>query len=165
MLLCPFRPTVLIVTDDRADADIVNHALAAGELNCRVVWLADGQQLVDFVTSAWHEGRRPVSFADLILLKMRLPRQHGAKVLHWLRGLYRDDLASLPPSVVFSRSYDPRDVREAYQAGASSFVNVPDNEIDVAETIRDLASYWLQLSVRARAFAERPVLAAELSSV
>lgn len=83
---------------------------------------------------------------DLVLLDLKLPRVGGLEVLAWLRG--QAHLARVPV-VVLSTSREPRDVRGAYEGGATSYLVKPVNSDALRALVQTLGLYWLHLNTPA----------------
>src|SRR4051794_22794200 len=103
--------SVLLVEDNVDDAFFVKRSFekAFDDVDLHVV--GDGEAAV-----AWLE-QSPLP--DLVLLDLKLPRMTGFEVLAWMRG--RDTLKRLPV-VVLTSSRERRDVDEAYDLGANSYL-------------------------------------------
>jgi chemotaxis family two-component system response regulator Rcp1 len=138
---------VLLVEDNPADVKIMQRALAAtgGPIDLTVV--RDGQEALDFLlrrgpyapdhAACW---RRP----DLIILDLNLPRLTGVEVLRQVRAL--PELA-LMPVVILSTSHRPEDVRDAYAAGANTYIEKPGDFDRFVEVLRIVQQYWLQTAL------------------
>ena len=75
-----------------------------------------------------------------------MPRMNGLEVLAWVRA--QPTLAQLR-TVVLTTSDDLRDIRKAYQFGASSFLTKPVNFSEFKDTVQALFNYWLDSEQKA----------------
>lgn len=91
-------------------------------------------------------GTRGAPPPDLVLLDLRLPRLGGLEVLAWLRA--QAHLARVPV-VVLTTSHEPRDVRGAYDVGATSYLVKPVNAEALRTLVQTLGLYWLRLNTPA----------------
>ncbi len=75
----------------------------------------------------------------LVLMNLKLPQLLGLAVVRRLR-MHESTFAM--PIIVYSARYEPRDVLLGYQAGATRFVNRPDNIDQFNTLLHDLSEYW-----------------------
>jgi len=153
--------SILLVEDNPADVKIMQRALAQTASRVDLVVVPDGQEAVDYLLrqgqyacpekgaagadgdggqtacSAW---RRP----DLVVLDLNLPRLTGIDVLKKIRAV--DELC-LTPVVVLSTSRSPDDVRDAYCAGANTYVEKPSEYDRFVEMLRTILQFWLEIAV------------------
>jgi two-component system response regulator len=61
-----------------------------------------------------------------------------------LRRIRQDARTRLFPVVVLTSSVEDRDLIRSYSLGANSYIHKPVNFDEFIETVRHLASYWLQ---------------------
>jgi CheY-like chemotaxis protein len=71
-----------------------------------------------------------------------MPRIDGFEFLAWLR---REPIVKLIPVLVLSSSNLPHDVKRAYELGANSFVVKVQDNTALPDTLRTLATYWLEI--------------------
>ena len=86
--------------------------------------------------------RLPGMRAALVLMDLKMPRMNGLEALAAMKA---DPLLASTPVVMFSTSRLDKDVRRAYQLGASSYLFKPlgmPEFVSAATLIRD---YWLEL--------------------
>jgi CheY-like chemotaxis protein len=150
------RYAILLVEDNPADVKILQRALARAASGVELVVVRDGQEAVDYLlrqgpyarpAPAERGGRSAASpwrSPDLILLDLNLPRLTGVDVLKKVRG---GPNCCLTPVVVMSTSRRPEDVREAYAAGANTYVEKPQDFDRFVETLRTTLQFWLETAV------------------
>lgn len=114
---------ILIVEDDRTQAEAVHKALVTHQHSVSIV--DDGEQALRFLKS---------EDADAIILDWQLPRMSGLEVLHWIR-------ANLGPErgVLFltSRVLEV-DIVSALQAGADDYVVKPFRTVELMARVNAL---------------------------
>jgi hypothetical protein len=134
---------ILLVEDSLADVELTLRAFKRRKLSNPIAVVRDGEEALDYV-------HRRGAFADgapvpgIILLDLRLPKVDGLEVLRQIKthGPYRHI-----PVVVLTTSAEDRDVKAAYELGATSYIVKPvefDKFVDVVERI-DL--YWMLTNV------------------
>ena len=131
---------ILMAEDDGDDRLLVRDALAECGVNDKVRFVADGEELMDYLL---RRGKY-VNAADaprpgLILLDLNMPRKDGREALREIRA--HPELSRVPV-VVFTTSRADVDIAKMYDLGANSFVAKPAAFDDLVNTIRGLLRYW-----------------------
>jgi CheY-like chemotaxis protein len=85
--------------------------------------------------------RHEFPLPSLILLDLKMPGTDGFDVLRWIRQ--NPDLKALRV-IVLTSSSAMRDVNEAYESGANSFLVKPMDFENFVEIGRFLKDYWLR---------------------
>lgn len=136
------EPLSILLVEDNADhAELAIRNLEDGKLANRVFHVEDGEAALDFLL---HRG----SFADpakyprphLVLLDLRLPKVDGIEVLKQVKG--SEELKSIPV-VILTTSAAERDLAQAYQHYANSYLTKPVDFDSFSNLLRDLGFYWL----------------------
>ncbi|MBS0309354.1 MAG: response regulator [Proteobacteria bacterium] len=76
----------------------------------------------------------------LVLLDLQMPGRDGLSVLRSLRAI---STAAVVPIVILSSSDEPRDIADAYTAGANSYLRKPLDFDRFVQMVRDLHGYWI----------------------
>ena len=137
------KATILVVEDDPNDLFFLKRAFNAVHATCLMQTVGDGAEAIDYlrgVDDYSDRGRYPVP--ALILMDLKMPRVNGFEFLAWLR---REPVLKLIPVVVFSSSNLPHDVQRAYELGANSFVVKVQDNTALPDTLKTLATYWLEI--------------------
>jgi CheY-like chemotaxis protein len=109
--------------DDEDDRTLLEAACADLNLNIDLRTVVDGADLIDYLLRCLRRndaGSPPVP--DLILVDLNMPRANGHQVLSVIRAF--DEFQRLPV-IVLSNSKDPKDIKKAYERGATAFVAKP----------------------------------------
>src|SRR5258708_33476292 len=131
---------VLLIEDDRADAELTMRALARAKLHNHVHHVTDGLAALAFVRREGQYVTAPVP--DLILLDLNLPGRSGLEVLEEIK---RDERLRTIPLVVISASDSPEDVRRSYRLHANAFVPKPLDAAKFLEAVGSIEQFWLQV--------------------
>ena len=137
------RATILVVEDDPNDLFFLKRAFNTVHAQCLMQTVGDGAEAIDYlrgVDDYADRGRFPLP--ALILMDLKMPRVNGFEFLGWLR---REPVLRLIPVVVFSSSNLPHDVQRAYELGANSFVVKAQDNTALPDTLKTLATYWLEI--------------------
>jgi len=135
---------VLVVEDDPSDVFFLQRAFAAANVPANLHFVRDGQEAIDYLGGdARFADRTTYPLPDLMLLDLKMPRMNGFDVLEWLR--IQPGLKRLLVTVLTS-SDQPQDINRAYDLGANSYLLKPHSTNDLAEVVKRLQRYWLELN-------------------
>ena len=133
---------VLLVEDNRHDAELAMRAFKRGSFTNKLLWVQDGVEALDFFKcSGAYEQRDPLQCPKLVLLDLKMPRLNGLDVL---RALKSDERTRSIPIVVLTSSNQPRDVAESYRLGGNGYVTKPIQFADLMGAIEKIGTYWLR---------------------
>lgn len=136
----PRDRSILLVESDPASVALTIDAFERNNFSNKIVVAVDGAEALEQLLPA--DGR-PVSLPAVVILDLDLPDGGGLDVLRRLRASERThDL----PIVILTSSNESDDRAESYRLGANSFVTRPKDTDDLAEAVRLLAHYWLELN-------------------
>jgi len=136
-------PEVLLIEDNRLDAELALKGFQRDGAARQVQVLADGAQALDFLHRTGPFAGRPPGEPKLIVLDIKLPLVDGT---YLLQQIVSDKVARFIPLVVLSSSGDPKDIFTAYKLGANSYIVKPLNADRYIEAIRQIAVYWLSFN-------------------
>lgn len=135
---------ILIVEDNPNDAELVERVLRKHNLLNKITFLRDGAEALDYVFAEGEFSERSISdHPKVILLDLKLPKVNGIEVL---RRIKSDERTKWIPVVVLTSSTEERDLRDAYDLGANSYVTKPIEFQEFANTVAQLGLYWLVLN-------------------
>jgi hypothetical protein len=124
----------LLVEDDNAHADLMLMSFGENKVANTITRVADGEQALNYLRGQgeFAEAKRP----DVILLDLKIPKIDGHTVLR--------EIKSDPklPVVVLTTSSNTKDVDQAYENHANSFLTKPFEFGDFQRLVRDLGLYW-----------------------
>jgi CheY-like chemotaxis protein len=136
------RTTILVVEDDPADAYFLEKAFERILANCAVHRVCDGEEAKAYLQGVGkYADRKAFPLPSVILLDLRMPRMNGFEFIQWLRS---EPELRIIPTVIYSSSENPSDIRKAYEMGANSFLHKRLSMNAVQETMRSFARYWLE---------------------
>jgi len=137
------RP-ILLIEDNPDDEALALRAFGKNAVTNPVIVVRDGVEAIDYLFGADAEGlsgRNPMPV--VILLDLKLPRIDGLEVLRRIRA---DESTALLPVVVLTTSSEPRDIQQAYQLGANSYIRKPVDYQDFMKSVNAILHYWLELN-------------------
>jgi two-component system, response regulator len=136
------RFTILLADDDEEDRELAREALQGSRLANEMKFVADGQDLLDYLR---HEGRwseedspRP----GIILLDLNMPKKDGREALQEIKA---DESLRRIPIVVLTTSKDEADVLATYDLGVSSFITKPVTFGGLVDVMKTWTQYWFEI--------------------
>ncbi len=135
--------TILLVEDNPGDVALTRAALKQSSLQCHICVARDGSQALDFLHGkrAGEERLAP----DLILLDINMPRMDGKQLLSVLKT---DKALKTIPVVMFTSSDSPADITDCFERHASSYIVKPFDGRKYGDAVRQIVSFWGDLSER-----------------
>lgn len=132
---------ILLVEDNDAHAELVMRGLKEHRVINRITHVSDGEEALDYLLHR-EEYADPESspVPHLILLDLRLPKVDGLEVLQTIKQT--EELLSIPV-VILTTSEAERDVAQAYQYHANSYLVKPVDFTNFTKLMDDLGYYWL----------------------
>ncbi len=132
---------ILLVEDNRQDAEMTIRALKKCSILNKLYWAKDGVEALDFIRCVGeYETRNPGQLPKLILLDLKMPRLDGLDVL---RALKSDDKTRNIPIVAMTSSNQERDVTESYRLGVNGYVTKPVQFASFMEAVANIGMFWL----------------------
>jgi len=131
---------ILLVEDDENDIILVRKAVEAAGAGHSVHAVQDGEQAIQYLQGLGRfSDRHKYPIPNVVLTDLKMPKIGGFELLHWLRT---NPLFSVIPTIMYSSSALEKDVREAYQLGANSYITKPTSLSGLVDTLRILYEYW-----------------------
>ena len=141
-----------MVDDSEDDILLVRKALEKGGVPNPVYCLRSGDEAISYLLGEGRfSNRAEYPLPELVLLDLKMPGTDGFEVLRWIRK--QPGLGSMRV-VVLSASNQMRDVNQAYQLGANSFMVKPMDFENFVELGKSLQSHWLHHSKAPETFRE-----------
>ncbi len=134
-------PEILLVDDNPADIDLISDVLAKSKRCSHVSNVNDGAEAMLFLR---HQKKyAEVTFPDLVVLDLNLPRRSGIQVLSEMKA---DPALAKIPVVIFTTSRANSDVTRTYELGANCYLTKPGNLADFVSTVESMADFWLGIA-------------------
>lgn len=132
---------ILLVEDNEAHAELVLEALDEHRIANETHHVEDGEAALDYLFRRGQyadEAKSPRP--HVVLLDLRLPKVDGLQVL---REIKDDPGLKTIPVVVLTTSSAERDLAQAYQHHANSYIVKPVDFKVFVRLMNDLGFYWL----------------------
>src|SRR5258705_5324256 len=130
---------ILLVEDNKTDAELTIRALKKNNLANNLIWLKDGAEALDFVFCTGNYLGRDNSLPKLILLDLKLPKVDGIEVLGRLKA---DARTKMIPVVMVTSSAEERDIVESYKLGVNSYLVKPVDFNQFIDVVSQAGMYW-----------------------
>lgn len=138
------EPIILLVEDNRDDAELTRLALAESKVTNQLVWVMDGQEALDWLTcTGKHTDRDPCLQPTVVLLDLKLPKINGLEVLERIRT---NPITRRLPVVILTSSKEEQDVIRGYDLGANSYIRKPVDFEQFTQAIKELGVYWMVMN-------------------
>jgi CheY-like chemotaxis protein len=135
---------LLLIEDNPADAELTVHVLKKHHLANSIEIARDGAEALEFLFGAGEDQAAGVTCLHrIILLDLKLPKVNGLEVLAKVKA---DPRTKSIPVVVLTSSGEEQDVVNGYGMGANSYIRKPVAFEQFANTVQQIALYWLVLN-------------------
>lgn len=131
---------ILLVEDNKHDAELAMLALKESNLFNNVVWLKDGKEALDFLFGRGvYKDRDLNHHPRVILLDLKMPKVDGLEVLREIRA---NEKTKKIPVVVLTSSREDKDIIRSYELGVNSFIVKPVDFDQFTKCVKDIGYYW-----------------------
>ncbi|HTL59773.1 MAG TPA: response regulator [Candidatus Limnocylindrales bacterium] len=114
---------ILVVEDDYNDVLLIRRAFRLAQIGNHIRFVRNGRSAIAYLSGIGrYANRDKYPMPSLVLLDLKMPGLDGFGVLEWIRQQSRFNTLRV---VVLTSSDEIRDVNEAYQLGANSFLVKP----------------------------------------
>lgn len=132
---------ILLAEDNDDHAELVIRTIEDEGLKANVIRAIDGEEVFDYLYKRGKFKDTEVKNPNMILLDLRMPKLDGIEVL---RILKTDSKLKVIPVIVLSSSYADKDVKNAYQLYANSYLVKPTVFEEFTQLLKDIGQYWLK---------------------
>jgi two-component system response regulator len=140
----PLQPAeILLVEDNEDDIELTRIAFESVRFVNNLNVVRDGVEAMEYLRNegSFQNTTRP----DLILLDLNMPRMDGRELLAVLK---QDEKLRQIPVVVLSTSETTKDVFQAYDLHANSYLAKPVRFDEFVKLTAELGLYWFALAKR-----------------
>jgi len=137
--------TILVAEDDPNDQQLMLLAFRQAGMSQHFQFLHTGEDIIRYLKGQEpYSNRSQFPYPSFLFLDLKMPRGDGFSVLEYLR--HNPEFA-IVPTIVFSASADPGDVRKAYQLGAHAFLMKPIQLTTLTRQLKLLHDFWMECEV------------------
>jgi len=135
---------ILLVEDNPDDEALTLRAFRKSNVANKVLVVRDGVEALEYLfREGQYAGNHDNESPAVILLDLKLPKLDGIQVLRRLRA---DPRTRHTPVVILTSSREERDIVNAYELRANSYIRKPVNFEQFAQAVREIGLYWLVLN-------------------
>ena len=131
---------ILLVEDDPGDVLLTVEAFKDAKVLNNVSVVGDGVEAMAFLRRQGQYVQAPVP--DLVLLDLNLPRKDGRTALAEIKN---DPGLKRIPVVILTTSQDERDVLQAYNTHANSYITKPVDLKQFITVVESIENFWLTI--------------------
>lgn len=132
---------ILLVEDNPDHAELTLRALKDENFPCRIQWLKNGQEALDYLL--FIEKNKMSQLPHFILLDIKLPKLNGLEVLKKVKE--NDNLKNVP-IIMLTTSDRSEEIIGCYQLGVNSFIVKPVKFEEFYEKVRSIKEYWTKIN-------------------
>lgn len=137
------RPaTILMADDDPDDRQLAADAFAEARLANPLVFVEDGEQLLDYLRGTGRYASRRTARPAVILLDLNMPRLDGREALEEIKA---DPALRQIPVVILTTSAEEEDIVASYDVGVAGYVTKPVTFSELVEVMRGIGDYWFEI--------------------
>ncbi len=130
---------ILAAEDDEDDRFLIQDAFSQNKTNVKLNFVANGEELVDYLNFRNGYDQNNAPQPDLILLDLNLPKKAGLEALEEIKA---NAITRSIPVVVLTTSQSQDDVLRSYALGVSGFLVKPITFDELVDLISKLEGYW-----------------------
>ncbi len=134
---------IILVEDNKSDADLIMRALKKNNVTNKIVHLQDGQEALDFFEASYSAANGMEAIPRIILLDLKMPKVNGIQVLAQLKS---NEQTKNIPIIMLTSSKEESDLDECYKLGVNSYVVKPLTFEDFVKTVSQLGLYWSMIN-------------------
>jgi CheY-like chemotaxis protein len=136
------EPLVILLVEDNPDhTELIVRSLQDHRVANRIYHVADGEAALDYLfRRGEYQDPEKSPRPHVILLDLRLPKVDGQEVL---QAIKTTDRLRRVPVVIVTTSEAERDVAQAYDSHANSYLVKPVDFDKFTHLMDDLGFYWL----------------------
>jgi len=137
--------SILVIEDSDEDYEAFMRVIKTIAGPFSIYRCEDGDTALDFLFQEENYAEPAIApRPNLILLDLNLPGTDGREVLATIRS--KEEL-NLIPVVVFTTSFNQKDVKFCYAQGVNGYILKPMGISALTDTLRTLFRYWFEFSM------------------
>jgi CheY-like chemotaxis protein len=134
-----------VVLSEFAHSRNIRQAPQPGPHTAPIHFVDDGLEAISYMMGEkQYADRTKHSYPTFIITDLKMPGADGFAVLEFLKG---NPEWAIIPTVVFSSSSDPDDIKKSYMLGASSYHVKPAGFDALLNQLKVLHEYWMTCEV------------------
>lgn len=141
----PAQAPLLLVDDSPDEMMLMQMGLKRAGIVLPQVIAQSGDEALDYLFARGaHSGRDTSLQPRLVLMDLHMPGKSGVDVLREIRA---NPATAKIKVVIFSSSEDPKEMIDAHDSGANSFLCKPLSVVGLQNTIKQIRKFWLDIDL------------------
>jgi CheY-like chemotaxis protein len=141
----PINPTLLIVESNSTDTELMIRAFRQNGATHPIHSVQSSEQAVAYLKGEkQYSDRSHFSYPSFIMVDLKMSSGDGFSVLEHLKSTPE---WAIIPTVVFSASSDPDDIKKSYMLGAGSYLVKPTDYDQLRRLLKIFHDYWSECEV------------------
>ncbi len=128
---------LLLVEDDDDHAEIAGYYITENYRDINLMRFSDGDIAMKYLEKIGEDEDK--KYPWLIFLDLKVPKYSGFEILSFLKS---HRMLKRVPVVIFTTSSANKDITEAFDKGANSYISKPIEPEGFETTIRQIVDYW-----------------------
>ena len=136
---------ILIADDDKKHVELIRKNLLRAGLHNKMLHLADGREILDFLSDMDKglEGERN-SQEYILLLNLNLPKIDGVKVLEKIK---QNAKLKRIPVIILTATDNQHTIERCHNLGCSTYIVKPTEHEDFEETIQKIGHFLSDVEI------------------
>lgn len=130
---------ILLAEDNALDAELALEALNDPPIANEVIWVKNGEEVLDYLYGRGVYKQNPPEHPGLILLDLKMPKIDGLEVLRLIKS---DPVLKMIPVIMLTSSREEQDLVESYQLGVNAYVVKPVDFTQFIAGIKTVGMFW-----------------------
>ncbi|MBN8215021.1 MAG: response regulator [Spirochaetes bacterium] len=136
---------ILMIDDSAEDYEFAKKSFHKAGLNSVILHINNGKEGLDYLLRRGkYAAEKEKPLPRMILLDINMPDMDGLEVL---KAVKQDRNLQVIPVIMLSSSVEGKDIKQAYELGADSYIAKPVSINGLFRAIEMLKNYWFEIVV------------------
>lgn len=138
------KGSLLIVEDDTTERTLIREAFERIGIKENIYAVGDGEEAIAFMKrKGKYTNPEEFIFPTILLTDLKMPRVNGFELLFFIKRSH----FTIIPTIVFTTSSDPDDVKNAFLLGANAYHAKPATMEELCRKLQKIYEYWMDVSL------------------
>jgi CheY-like chemotaxis protein len=138
------KGSLLIVEDDQTERTLIYDAFERIGIKENIYAVDDGEEAIAFMKrKGEYSDPEKFVFPTILLTDLKMPKINGFELLLFLKR----SQFTIIPTIVFTTSSDPDDIKNAFLLGANAYHVKPVAMEGLCQQLKKIYEYWIDVSL------------------